>query len=678
MFPSNLRLPDFTSQTPAQMADRVLESLARQRQVVTDCLAQNHPSFNSFVRPQEHAEHASAFEWAPLAQLVYTCDSPEARSAYDRVMPAITEFNTWLMDQDAIHGALCTIRDTDTLDTWQEAVVRNGIRAFERRGVGLPKATKDRLAQVDQDLSLAGTRFGRNIQDTTDSWHMPLSEDQVHDMPASALALLRQAGKENGSPTGLGATLQMPVVSAILAHCPDREVRRVLHDAHNTRCTTEGVGGAERCNVPTILSILALRHEKALLTGKKDYSHMALEDNMSKAPTAAVDLLHRVRARARQAAQVEWDTLTQYASEECGIADMKAYDFAFVAEKQRQALFGLSDETVKQYFPYEAALGGVLDVASKLFGVSFQRQPSVDTWHPSVEFYAVHEGDKIIAGVYIDPFARTGKKNGAWASAMVRKLENEALPVSSLNCNSAAPAEGKHALLTHTEVVTLFHEFGHGLHLMLGQSPYPSVDMSGVERDAIEGPSQLMENFAWDKATLRSFAKHASTGEVIPEAIVDQLQAARRHNGALAIVRQLVFGLTDLELHQGAPVASETELWAVQDTIRNDTAIAGLTPVGGDKTLTSFAHIFQGGYASAYYSYLWAEVLSADAFDAFAGESSPLNAEVGRRYREEVLATGSVRPSLDSFVAFRARDPDPSALMAAKGMSTPKRASPTP
>ena len=668
-----LRLPDFASSTPDRMADDVLERLAQHRQAVTEALAHPNPTFTTLVLPQERAEHATAMAWAPLAQLAATCDSPQVRAAYDRVVPHLIELNAWVLNQDALYEGLCIVRDTEALDGWQAAVVRHSLRAFERRGVGLSDPTKARLASIDQGLSAAGVRFGRNVQDTTNAWHLTLSEAQTHGMPESAMALLRQAGAQRSSPTGLAATLQIPVVLAVLAHCSDRDVRRVLHDAHNTRCTSEGVGGEDRRNDPIVLSMLALRHEKAQTVGQKDYAHLALEEAMAQGPGPAVELLHRLRDRVRDAARAEWDALAQFASTELGIDGMRAYDLAFVSERHRQALFEVADETVKRYFPYPEVMAGVLDVAGRLFGVSFQRQRQGSTWHEDVEFYTVHDGERLIAGFYIDPFARPGKKNGAWASAMVRKLEDDVLPVSSLNCNFAAPAEGRPALLTHQDVVTLFHEFGHGLHLMLGTSPYPSVDMSAVERDAIEGPSQLMENFAWDKTTLLSFARHVDTGETIPEALIDKLHRAQRHNGALAMVRQLTFGLTDLALHQGTPVSSEAELWAVQEAVRAQAHVPNARPEAGDRSLAAFAHLFQGGYASAYYSYLWAEVLSADAFEAFSNPDGELDVEVGKKWREEVLAVGGRRPFMASFEAFRGRAPDPQALMTAKGLVAPKR-----
>ena len=659
---------DFFSRTPEQMADAVSEAVAAQKQLVQSGLEQSAPTFASFLWPLEQADHATGLAWAPLAQLAKSCDTPQVRVAHDRAQQVLTEFGTWMMDQDGMHVALCHVRDTDTLDPWQAALVRDGIRAYERRGVGLSDTVKNRLAAIKKQVSLLGTTFGRNVQDTVDGWHMELTAEQVQSMPTAARRVVEQAGREKGVASGYAVTLQAPVMTAVMVHCPDREVRRMVQAAQDTRCTLGGVGGADKSNVPIILSLLALRHERAALAGHSDYAHMALEDNMATTPDMAVGLLHRLRESARTAAEREWDALATYAQAHCGIDDMKHYDAAFVAERQKQDLFGLSDDAVRQYFPHTAVVAGMLAVSEKLFGVRFEQDERVKGWHQDVSFYRVLEGDKVISGFYLDPFARTGKRGGAWMSALVSGLGNDVCPIASLNCNSAPGAEGAHALMTHQEVVTLFHEFGHGLHLMLGQSPYSGVAMTGVERDAIEGPSQLMENFAWDRDTLKSFARHVGTGVVIPDIMLDQLQAAKRHNGALAVVRQLVFGLTDLALHRGEPVRSEEELWGLQDAIRSETAVAGATPVGGDKILASFTHIFAGGYASAYYSYLWAEVLSADSFAAF-NPAQPVDPVVGRRYRKEILAVGAQRPSLDSFVAFRGRTPDPEALMVARGMT---------
>jgi oligopeptidase A len=665
--PAVCALPDF-SRSPSQWAEGFVAAQSKARQLIEHLLTTSHHTFTSLVLPIEQAEENAARWFSPLAHLSAVTDGPDVRAAYDLACTAATEHAVWVMDNETLYWAYKQVRDTDPgLDAWQLAMLRDLMRSYERRGIGLPEATKARLGEIALRLEKLSTNFARNVLEASEAWHLPLTASQVEGMPQSALAILSSAGQKHSAPHGYAATLHQPNVDAVLTYCEDRSVREQIRLAYDHRANCPGKGPD---NMPIILETIALRFEKAQLCGYVDHATYVTSDNMSADPTSATKLLLDLRAPERPKAQKEWRQMEEFARDQYGITDLAAWDAGFIAERLRQSLFGFSAAEISEYLPYEKVLAGMLALASHLFSVRFERDTSVSTWHPDVEFYRMFDKSGAeVSGFYMDPFSRDGKRGGAWKSTGYGRL-GASRSFAFLTCNAAPASAHAPALMKHSDVVTLFHEFGHGLHLMLGQSPYPSVDMRAVERDAIECPSQFFENFAWNRRVLRSFSIHHGTGETLPDRLLEPLIAARGFNAGMALVRQLVFGLTDLALHTGAPVSDEKSVWEIAATVREQTAVVPDLP-GGEHILTAFTHLFAGGYSAGYYGYLWAEVLSEDVFSAFLELADPMDPSLGSRFSREILEVGAQRPFADSFAAFRGRAPQVEPLLASRGLLDP-------
>ena len=668
MTASVLVLADYATLSPSTLADRYAQADQQLRTAAQVLIDAPSPTFTDHVQPILEAERAGLDAYL-LFHLSSVADTPDVREAFDRVEALETATSTWAADNEALYEAYAKVAQDQTLTDWQSAWLKLAQRPYERRGFGLPEATKARLGEIAQRLTELSTQFSRNLLDTNKAWHLVLTEDQVKDIPANRLSALAETGQRWNSPTGYAVDLLAPAVSAVLTYCPDRALREAVWRADNTRGAPAGPGGAERSNLPLLLETLALRAEKAQLCGSPDYATWSIQDKMAKTPQAAIDLLTQLREQARPAAQAELVALQDFARDRLGLEELLPWDQAFAAEKQLSERLGFPAATIAQYFPVDHVIDQLLDVSSRLFGVQFEQDASVSTWDSAVKFYRVLENDQVLGGFYLDMFARPGKRQGAWKSTLRHRSESEA-PVANMCLNATPPSAGATPTLRHGEVVTLFHEFGHGLHLLLGQAPFSGVDMAGVERDAIECPSQMMENFAWDPATLARLSSHVETGQPMPPPMIQSLIGARNHNVGLALVRQMTFGLWDLSLHTGAPPETAETLFAQVDAIRDQTHVLPMPEGTRDQMLTSFAHIFSGGYSAGYYGYLWSEVLSADAFAAFThAPDGPVSPTQGQKFRTEILAIGAVRDFGQSFEAFRGRGPSVDALVQARGLS---------
>lgn len=667
MTQASLILADYPTLDPATLAHNFEAADTRLREAFQALADAPNPTFAGHIQPILDAERA-CLDYYLLHHLSGVADNDTVRAALDRCQPLAVATGTWVMDNEKLYEAYGKVAQQDGLDEWQQALLRHARRPYERRGFGLPQEVKSRLGEISQRLSELTTQFSRNLLDAQKSWHLVFSEDQVAGIPASRLSDLAAAGKRWNSPAGYAVDLLAPAVSAVLTYCADRQVRETVWRADNQKGAPEGPGGQASNNLPLVLEILALRAERAQLCGQPSFAHWTLQDKMAGTPQAATALLEQLRDRARPAAQSEFDQLTEFARANLSLDEILPWDVGFVAEKQLSERLGFPASDIAQYFPVDHVVSGLLDVSSRLFGVQFELDPTVPVWDDQVKFYRVIESGEVLGGFYLDMFARAGKRAGAWKGTLRQRSETEG-PIATLVLNTAQPEPGKTATMRHGEVVTLFHEFGHGLHLLLGRAPYADVDMSSVERDAIECPSQLMENFAWDPATLRQLSCHVDTGEAMPQPMIQSLIDARNHNVGMFLVRQLTFGLWDLSLHTSQPPATAQALYEHVDAIREQTHVVPLPDGTRDQMLTSFSHIFAGGYAAGYYGYLWAEVLSADAFSAFAQHAQgPISAEVGQKFRKEILEVGSVRDFADSFEAFRGRGPTVDALIQARGL----------
>ncbi len=667
-------LPPFSRISAADVAPAVDTLLGEYREAVERLVAEpGARSFAALLQPLEVQEERLGRAFSPVSHLHGVKDSPELREAYEEALEKLTEHATELGQNRDLYEAVKAVREAPefaALDRASRTVVEDSLRGFRLSGVALESEDRKRFAQIQAELSRLTTQFGSAVLDATDAWTRPVSDAELAGLPESACALLAQAAADAGT-SGHLATLKGPVVTAILTFADDRALREEVWTAYQTRASDQGPQAGAHDNSARIEQILALRHESARLLGYANAAEVSLVDKMAATPERVLGFLHDLAARARPMAQRELEELAEFARARLGLAQLQPWDIGYASEKLRQERFSFSEEDIKPWFPAEAAMVGLFEVASRLFGLQLVRREGVDVWHPDVRYYEVldAEGDAL-AGFYVDLYARSGKRGGAWMDvcrSRMRRADGLQLPVAYLVCNFAPATGAMPSLLTHDDVVTLFHEFGHSLHHMLTEVDLPSVaGIEGVEWDAVELPSQFLENYAWQRESLDLFARHWQTGEPLPQALLDKMLAARHFQAGMFLVRQLEFALFDFRLHLEYDPARGARTMELLEEVRDEVAV--IRPPAWARFPHAFSHIFAGGYAAGYYSYLWAEVLAADAFSAFE-DNGLFDADTGARYRQEVLAVGGSRPALESFVAFRGREPEPDALLRSYGLA---------
>ena len=667
-------LPAFSAITPDHVNPAIDEVLAGFRAEVARLVADpTARDFANLMAPLERWEERLGRCFGPASHLHGVKDSPALRDAYSAALEKLTVHGTELGQNRELYEAVKAVREApgfDAMDRARRTVVEDSLRGFRLSGVALEEPERSRFKDIQTRLSKLETEFEEAVLDATDAWTRPVAGPELAGLPPSARDMLRTMAKEKGV-DGYLATLKGPVVQAILTFADDRALREQLYTAFNTRASDQGPQAGTRDNSARIEQIMALRHEAAGLLGFDSSAHLSLSDKMAGTPERVLGFLRELAAKARPVAARELDELRAFASSELGVADLQPWDVAYASEKLREQRFAFSEEDLKPYFPLPAVMQGLFTVAERVFGVRLVERHGVDTWHPDVHYFDVVDQDgSIRAGVYLDHYARAGKRGGAWMDVCRSRMDDgESLfkPVAYLTCNFSPPGEGKPALLTHDDVITLFHEFGHGIHHLLTEVDWPSIGgISGVEWDAVELPSQFMENFAWQREALDMFARHWQTGERLPDELYAKMLQARHFHAGLFLVRQLEFALFDFRLHLEFDPARGARALEVINEVRNEVAV--MTPPAWHRGPHAFTHIFSGGYAAGYYSYLWAEVLSADAFAAFE-EAGVFDAETGARYRREILSVGGSRPALESFVAFRGREPQPDALLRSYGLA---------
>jgi len=629
------------------------------------------PSWDSLVVPMERmGEHIDRV-WSPVRHLHSVMDSPELRTAYEACLPKLTAFYTALGHNRELHDAYRALADSGAyqgLAPEGRRVVDNALRDFRLGGVALEGAARERFAAIESRLSECATRFSNNVLDANQAWHLSLPDDtRLGGLPDSARGLARQHAERAGE-QGLRFTLDLPCYLPMLTYADDRELRAQMYEAYVTRASDQGPNAGQFDNGELMREILILRGEKAALLDLPSYAHYSLERKMARSPGEVLDFLHDLAARTRPVAQDEVAELRDYARREHGQDTLEAYDLPYYAEKLKRERFRISQEDLRPYFPVPRVIRGMFDVAERLFGIRIRADDGAAPWHPDVTFYAVEDaaGGRIGA-LYLDPFARASKRGGAWMDVCrSRSTLGDTLqtPVAYLTCNFTPPVGERPALITHDEVTTLFHEFGHGLHHMLTEVDVPSVaGIGGVEWDAVELPSQLLENWCFEPQALSLFSAHHETGAPLPAELLERLRAARNFHGGLQMLRQVEFALFDFRLHLADPTT--VDVLALLEEVRDEVAV--LAPPAYNRFPHAFSHIFAGGYAAGYYSYKWAEVLASDAFARFE-ESGVFDARAGADFRREVLARGGTRDALDSFVAFRGRAPDIAALLRHSGI----------
>ncbi len=612
--------------------------------------------------------------WGVVGHLNAVVSTPEWRAAYQANLPRMTAFHADLAQNSLLFDRYREIEASPsfaTLDAARRRAVQNELRDFRLGGVELPAQDKARLKVVEEELALLSARFDDNVLDATNAWaHYVSDRNELAGVPDSVLAEASAAAQADGK-TGWKLTLHMPCYLPVLKYADNRALRATLHRAYATRASDLGASPAWD-NGPVIRRLLVLRGEAAQLLGYAHFAEMSLVPKMANSVDEVLGFLRDLARRAKPFARRDYAELQTFAQSELGLSELAPWDLAYASEKLKAKRYSFSEQEVRRYFPEHKVLAGLFRVAQTLFGVSI-RESQAPTWHADVRFFSVSDASGALIGeFYLDNYARPGKQGGAWQDDAVNRLRvgaNVQHPVAFLTCNLSASTDGSPATFTHDEVITLFHEFGHGLHQLLTREEVAGISgIQGVEWDAVELPSQFMENFCWEREVLASLTAHADNGEPLPRELFDRMLAAKNFQSGLATVRHGEYGLFDMLLHSAYDARGGESPQSVLDAVRREVAVVPRAPY--DRFMHSFDHIFAGGYAAGFYSYQWARVLSADAFSAFeeAGVQSPA---AGGKFRDEVLARGGSRDAMESFVAFRGRAPQLDALLRHNGMVTP-------
>ncbi|MBS0589462.1 MAG: M3 family metallopeptidase, partial [Proteobacteria bacterium] len=600
--------------------DVVLEDYQRQIDALTATTSPR--TFANTMLPQEVLEMRVERAWSPVSHLHAVADSPALREAYSAALEKITEFSTELGQNRELYAAVKAVADGAGfagMPRPARTLVEHALRDFRMAGVALEEPARSRFKAIANQLSKLSNEFENAVLDATEAWSEQIGEAQLAGLPEAERALLKQYAEEADG-EGWLVTLKQPSVTAVLTYADDRGLRERVYAAYQTRASDQGPHAGRFDNTRRIEQIMALRHEGARLIGFANAAEDSLATKMAGTPERVLAFLRDLAARAKPVAQRELEELREFARGELNIADLQPWDVAYAAEKLRVKKYALSEEELKPYFPAEAAIAGLFAIVERVFGVRFVARDGVEVWHPDVRYYDVVDAQgKTIAGAYFDLYARAGKRGGAWMDTCRSRYADGARvhpPVAYLTCNFAPPTRDMPSLLTHDDVVTLFHETGHGLHHMLTEIDLPSVaGIDGVEWDAVELPSQFMENFAWQREGLALFAKHWKTGEPLPDELFRRMLAARHYHAGLFLVRQLEFGLFDFRLHLEFDPQRGARAMEILGEVRDEVAV--VMPPSWQRMPHAFGHIFAGGYAAGYYSYLWAELLSADAFARF-------------------------------------------------------------
>lgn len=664
-------LPHFDAIRPEHIAPAIDRLLAEAEAAVKTAETVAPVMWETFVVPLDDATERLARAWNQVAHLEAVTNTPALRSAYNAQLPKVTRFWSALGQNLALYRqyrALADAAEAAQYDDARRKVLDNALRDFRLGGAELPDGQKARFAAVKEELASLSAKFSQNVLDATDEYEFWIKDKQhLGGLPADVVSAARAAAKADDEP-GWKFTLQMPCYLPVQAYADDRALRETLYHANAVRAS-ELAGNEALDNSALIDRILALRAELAALLGFASYAEYSLATKMADTPDEVLAFLRDLAARARPHAQRDREELEAFAREQLGLETLEAWDLAYASEKLKQARYSFSAQEVKQYFTEPAVLAGLFGVIGDLYGLRVE-QDEAPIWHPDVRFYRLVDGDGALVGqFYLDLYAREGKRGGAWMDDCRNRRDTARgtqTPLVYLVCNFGKGQDGKPATFSHSDVTTLFHEMGHGLHQLLTQVGELGVaGINGVEWDAVELPSQFMENFCWEWERVQAMTAHVDTGEPLPRALFDRMVAAKNYQSGMATVRQLEFGLFDMLLHSGFDAAQDSVL-ALLDRVRAEVAVN--IPPAFNRFPHQFSHIFAGGYGAGYYSYKWAEVLSADAYAAF--EEAPAQvADTGARFRHEVLARGGSRSAAENFRAFRGRAPRIDALLRHSGMA---------
>ena len=671
-------LPRFDAIRAEHVSPAVDDLVAHARAIVEAVAADTRPAtWGSVVEPLDDTLDRIERAWGAVHHLNGVVSTPALREAYHTNLPKVTAFYTDLAQDERLYARYQALRASSpfsSLDAAKRKLIENELRDFRLGGAGLPAAQKAQLKAMEEELADLSARFDDNALDATNDFALYIDDEaRLSGIPDGVLAAARAAANQEGR-AGWKLTLRMPCYRPVMTYAEDRALRATLHRAYATRASELGAK-PEWDNTPVIARILELRRQAAQMLGFPDFAELSLVPKMAKDTQEVLAFLHDLARRAKPHAKRDFAELTAFARANLGLEPLEAWDLAYAAEKLKESRYAFSDEEVRAYFPEDRVVTGLFRLVETLYGVVI-REATARTWHPTVRFFDITRSDGSLVGqFYLDLYARPGKQSGAWMDDAINRRRKGAHlqhPVAYLTCNFSAPvvegAARKPATFTHDEVITLFHEFGHGLHQLLTEVDVAGVSgIQGVEWDAVELPSQFMENFCWEWDVVAPMTAHVDNGAPLPRELFDKMRAAKNFESGMDMVRQLEFGLFDMRLHSSFDPRGGGSPQEVQDAVRREVAVAPQADY--DRSMQSFGHLFAGGYAAGFYSYKWAEVLSADAFSLFeeTGILSPAN---GARFRKEVLARGGSRPALESFVAFRGRPPQIDALLRHNGMMT--------
>ena len=672
---NNTILPLFSKIKPEHIEPAITQLLEEARTVVKKHLqATTEYTWENLIEPLENAEDKLNKAWSPVSHMNAVVNTDELRLAYNACLPKLSDYSTEMGQNEQLFNAYKVIADSNefaTLDSAQKKIIQNALRDFRLSGVDLDNEKKQRYKEISQELSRLASNYEENLMDATNAWSKVIRNEQdLAGLPPSALAQAKQTA-ESQDQDGWMITLQFPSYQAIMTYADDRELRREHYEAYATRASDQASDNEQWDNSLLMEQILALRHEKAQLLGFENYAELSLATKMAKKPEEVMNFLEDLADKSWRQARKDFADLQSFAKQYHGINNLQSWDLTYYSEKMRQHFYQLSQEEVKAYFPITRVLPGLFAVVEKLYGLQISEISDFDSWHPDVRFFQIHDEFGVLRGkFYFDLYARTKKRGGAWMDDCVgRKKINDQIqtPIAYLTCNFTPPTSTEPSLLSHDDVTTLFHEFGHGLQHMLTKIDYLGVSgINGVEWDAVELPSQFMENWCWEQEALALISGHYQTGEPLPDTLFNKMLAAKNFQAGMMTVRQLEFSLFDFRIHKDYDPEKGARIYPILEQVRAQVAV--INPPKFNRFAHSFSHIFAGGYAAGYYSYKWAEVLSSDAFSLFE-EKGIFDPETGKLFLTTILETGGSEDAMALFIKFRGRKPTIDALLKHNGIA---------
>ncbi|SJM95979.1 oligopeptidase A [Crenothrix polyspora] len=668
-------LPLFSKIKPKHVEPAIDQLLAKARAVVKQHLqATGDYTWENLIDPLENVDDKLNKAWSPVSHLNSVLNNDELRAAYNACLPKLSQYGTEMGQNADLFNAYRKIAESEqfkTLDIAQQKIITNALRDFKLSGVDLDADKKQRYQDISLALSKLSSSYEENLMDASNAWtKLIAAAEQLAGLPESALAQAQQAAAHDDK-TGWLLTLQFPSYYAVMTYADNRELRREVYTAYCTRASDQGPYAGQWDNSDLMEQTLALRYEKAQLLGFNNYAELSLATKMADTSEEVIGFLEDLATKSKPQALTDLAELREYAKQHYGMEDLQPWDMGYYSEKMREHNYEFSEEQVKAYFPVTRVLPGLFAIVNKLYGLQITEITEFDSWHPDVQFFQIHDNNGQLRGqFYIDLYARAKKRGGAWMDDCVnRKKSADGIqtPVAYLTCNFTPPTGNNPALLTHDEVITLFHEFGHGLHHMLTQVDYLGVSgIHGVEWDAVELPSQFMENWCWEQDALALISGHYQTGATLPQALFDKMIAAKNFQAGMIMVRQLELSLFDFKIHQNYNPEQGGRIYEILGQVRDQVSVVKAPAF--NRFAHGFSHIFAGGYAAGYYSYKWAEVLSSDAFSLFE-ELGIFNAEVGNAFLTNVLEKGGSANAMELFVNFRGRKPSIDALLRHNGIA---------